>query len=123
MPVFDLQLDVTWLSLLATVLLPMLTAVVTARLAHPGLKAGVLALLALVTTFVNELLSTGGAGSFDTGSWLATAAGVFLGAVGLHYGLLKPIQLTGSQGVIAAKLEGGVGGSREIPGPQPYSMP
>ncbi len=123
MPVIDLDLDITWLALVATVLLPMLTAVITARLAHPGLKAGVLALLALVTTFVNELLTTGGIGSFDTSSWLATALGVFLAAVGLHYGLLKPTQVTGSQGVIQAAIEGGVGSDRSVPGNQPYSMP
>lgn len=123
MPIYDLNLDVTWLTLLATVLLPMIVALVTSRLAHPGLKAGALALLALVTTFVNELLANDGQATFDTGSWLATALGVFLGAVGLHYGLLKPTQITGSQGVIAAKLESGVGGDRSIPGNQPYSLP
>lgn len=118
MPVLDFNIDVTWLTLAATVLLPMLTGVVTARLAHPGLKAGVLALLALATTLANELLESGATSvQFDVSSWLATALTVFLGAVGFHYGLLKPTQITGSQGVIQATIEGGIGRHRAIEGP------
>lgn len=109
MPYVDLALDVTWLTLVATVLLPMLVAVVTARLAHPGLKAGVLALLALLTAVVNELLQTGGVASFSLSSALATTLGVFLGAVGLHYGLLKPTSVTGADGSIQRSLTGGLG--------------
>lgn len=109
MPVYDLAVDVTWLTLLATVLLPMLTALITARLAHPGLKAGTLAVLALSTAVANDLLANDGVGSFDLGSSLATFLMVFLGAVGFHYGLLKPVQLTGSEGVIQGVVEGGLG--------------
>lgn len=112
MPTYDVALDVTWLSLLATVLLPMLTALVTNRLAHPGLKAGVLALLALATGVVNELLANDGVGSFQLSSALSTTLMVFLGAVGLHYGLLKPTNITGTDGAIAVGLSGGVGSDR-----------
>lgn len=110
MPVLDVQLDITWLSLLATVILPQIVALATARLAHSGLKAGVLAVLTLATTAANELLANDGTGTFDTSSWLATALGVFLGAVGMHYGLLKPINVTGADGVIQRSVTGGLGG-------------
>lgn len=109
MPVIDLQFDITWLTLIATVILPMIVALVTNRVAHPGLKAGILALLTLVTTFVNELLANDGQGSFDVSSWLATSLAVFLGAVGLHYGLLKPTNVTGSTGAIAKSAPSGLG--------------
>lgn len=110
MPVIDLALDVTWLTLIATVLLPMLVAIVTARLAHPGIKAGILALLSLLTAVVNELLANDGQATFDLSSALATALGVFLGAVGLHYGLLKPTNVTGAGGAIQSTLPSGLGG-------------
>lgn len=123
MPELTFDVDVTWLTLIATVLLPMVTALVTNRVAHPGLKAGVLALLALVTSLVNEWVAADGHVGFAWSSWAATAATVFLGAVGLHYGLLKPAQVTGSQGVIAARVSGGVGSDRTIEGHAPYSLP
>lgn len=122
MSTVDVAFDVSWLSLLATVLLPMITALVTNRLAHPGLKAGILALLALVTGVVNDLLVAGGSGSFNLSDALATSLIVFLGAVGLHYGLLKPTNITGSQGAIARGINGGVGSSegRAQPGEPRY---
>lgn len=116
MPVLDLAVDVTWLTLLATVLLPMLVALVTQRVAHPGLKAGILALLTLVTTLVNELLANDGQGTFDVGSWLATSLAVFLGAVGMHYGLLKPVEVTGSTGAIAKATPAGLGSPKVVDG-------
>lgn len=111
MPTYDLDLDVTWLSMAAAVILPMLTALVTARLAHPGLKSAILALLALVTGAVNELIAQDGVGRFELSSALATGVAVFLGAVGLHYGLLKPSGVTGSQGTIQWTVPGGLGDS------------
>jgi hypothetical protein len=116
MPVIDLQFDITWLTLLATVILPMIVALVTNRVAHPGLKAGILALLALLTSFINEMLANDGQATFDVSSWLATSLAVFLGAVGLHYGLLKPTNVTGSTGAIATSAPGGVGSPKIVEG-------
>lgn len=112
MPVLNLQFDPTWLTLVALVLLPSLTGFVTQRLAHPGLKAGVLAVLVLITSAVNEALAAGGILAFDVSSFLAHSLILFLGAVATHYGLLKPVGLTGGDGAIARAVPAGIGGVR-----------
>lgn len=106
-PVFDL----TWLDLLASLVLPMVVALVTSRIAHPGLKAVVLAALSAVTAIVQALISAGGAvGAVDWSGSLADAVGIFLVAVALHFGLLAPLKVTGSDGAIQAAVPPGIGG-------------
>lgn len=103
----------TWvqvLTLLVSVVLPALVAVVTKRMASPGLKAVTLLLLAAVNGFLSELLDAlVTALPFELSAaamgWLMS----FLLAVIAHYGLLKPIGLTGSSGAIAKKMPGGLG--------------
>jgi hypothetical protein len=105
------MLDLNWLTVLLGVVLPMLTGLVTARLAHAGLKATVLALLSAIGGILNELYSVGGnLAGFDWSASLANAVTVFLMAVGLHYGLLKPTGVTGQNGVVqTGALSGGLG--------------
>jgi uncharacterized membrane protein len=84
----------TWvqlLSLVVTVVLPVLVGLVTTRETNPGRKALLLAALAAVTGLGTELL-----GALSTGTPYDLAAGLyvvlqsFVIAVALHYGLLKP---------------------------------
>lgn len=106
------MLDLNWLTLVLGVGLPILTGLVTARVAHPGLKATILALLAAVGGIVQELYSVGGVlDGFDWSSAVADATSVFLLAVGMHYGLLRPTGVTGSDGAVqTGALAGGLGG-------------
>lgn len=98
------------LTLVVSVVLPALVALVTNRMASPGLKAVTLAGLAALVGFLSELLhALVTALSFDVGTALLTWVTSFIIAVAAHYGLLKPTGLTGSQGVLARKLPGGIG--------------
>ena len=98
------------LTLVVSVVLPVLVALATSRLASPGLKAVVLALLAAAVGFLSELLDALHAGTpYDVGAALLTWLGAFVVAVAAHFGLLKPTGITGSRGAVAAAVPGGVG--------------
>lgn len=98
------------LALLLSAILPALVALATKRLASPGLKALALLFLAAVTGFVAELADAVSAGSsFDWRAALFIWLSSFMVAVLSHYGLLKPTGVTGSSGVIARKVPGGIG--------------
>lgn len=103
----------TWvqlLTLLVSVVLPALVALVTKRLASPGLKAVVLAALAALLGFLSELLDAlVHAGAFDVAAAIVWWVTAFVVAVAVHYGLLKPGGITGSQGAIATAVPGGLG--------------
>lgn len=104
------MLDLNWLTLVLGLVLPMLTGLVTSRLAHAGLKAAVLALLSAIGGILNELYSVGGVlAGFDWSAAVANAVSVFLIGVGLHYGLLKPTGVTGANGVTQTAVPGGLG--------------
>lgn len=108
----------TWvqmLTLLVSLVLPMLVALATTRLAAPRLKAVVLAVLAAVTGFLSELLDALVNGTaYDLGAAFSTWTYAFILAVAAHFGLLKPAGVTGSSGAIAKALPGGLG--RDDPG-------
>jgi hypothetical protein len=109
------NLDLNWLDLFLSLVLPMLVALVTARVAHPGLKATVLGLLAAVTAVVQGLIDVGG--HLSAVDWSGTFSGavwIFLVAVGLHFGLLNPAGLTGSTGAIQNAVPGGLGNARYV---------
>lgn len=98
------------LTLLVSVILPILVALTTNRLASPGLKAVVLALLAALVGFLSELLDAlTDHTAFDVGAAVLSWVTVFIVAVASHYGLLKPVGLTGSSGAVAQAVPGGVG--------------
>jgi small basic protein len=98
------------LTLLVSVILPILVALSTNRLASPGLKAVVLALLAAVVGFLSELLDAlVDNTSFDLGTAVMSWVTAFIIAVASHYGLLKPTGITGTNGAVAQAVPGGVG--------------
>jgi len=101
------------LTLAINVVLPALVALVTARESHPGVKAVALLFLSSLTGVLSTWVH-----AIDTGTvidWSQagfTALAGFAVAVLAHFGLLSPLALTGSQGVIQAAVPGGIGGRR-----------
>lgn len=104
------MIDLNWLLVVSATVLPMLVALVTSKVANAGLKATVLAGLSAAAGLLNELYTVGGdTAAYDWNSGLANAVTVFLVGVGLHYGLLKPIGVTGGDGSIANSVPNGLG--------------
>ncbi len=108
-----LPLDV--LNLLLAAVLPMLTAVITARFANSSIKSLTLVLLTVISTALQTIFDDGG--SFEVRPFLITTVMQFVLSVGLHFGLLKPISITGENGAIASSVPAGVGGPSDRPGP------
>lgn len=91
-----ISVDTALWGLLAGTLLPILVGLVTRSATKSGLKAILLALLAAATAVIQEAASSG---SFIFKAALLKFALLFLTAVGVHFGLLKPTQVTGPAGV------------------------
>lgn len=80
------------IGLLVSTVLPLLVGLVTTRVTHGGLKAALLAGLALVTSLLTELgVAVTSGVTYDLGQGLLLAIPAFLIAVGMHYGLWKPV--------------------------------
>lgn len=78
------------IQLLVSTVLPLAVGLVTKTTTSPGLKAVLLAALALVTSLLTELGQSVTAGTtYDLGQGLLLALPTFLIAVGMHYGLWK----------------------------------
>jgi hypothetical protein len=95
------------LNLAVGVALPVLVALVTAKVANKTIKS--LALLALAA--VGGLLTNISVSDFHWKDFLTGFAIQFLSAVASHYGFLKPVGVTGSDGVIQTLVPSGVGDS------------
>jgi hypothetical protein len=79
------------IQLLVSTVLPLLVGLVTTRVTHSGVKAVVLAGLALLTSLLTELgVAVSSGTAYDIGQGLLLAIPTFLVAVGMHYGLWKP---------------------------------
>lgn len=83
-----------WLTLVATVLLPILVGVVTKASTSGGVKAVLLLALSAVTSLVSGLLAVDG--KTDIGPLVTTTVTTFVIAVAVHYGFWKPTTVTDS---------------------------
>ena len=108
-----IPLDV--LNMVLAVVLPMLTALVTARFASSQVKTVVLVALTVISTALQRVFDDGG--SVNWKQFLMTTGLQFLMSVGFHFGLLKPTGVTGAGGVVASSVPQGVGGPATRPGP------
>lgn len=82
---------ITIAQLVLSTLLPLVVGLVTKVVTHPGVKAVLLAVLALVTSLLAEAIRAWQAGEvYDLGLGLLLALPTFLVAVGMHYGIWKP---------------------------------
>lgn len=113
---------VSWiqiLTLLVSVVLPILVALVTQRLASPAVKAAILAFLAALLGFCSELLDAlTSHTAYNLGPALLTWLTSFLIAVAMHFGLWKPVGVTGATGAVATAVPAGVGGKHELREPR-----
>lgn len=92
----EFNLDVALvIQLLVSTVLPLLVGLVTKTVTRPGVKAVLLAVFSLLTSLLVELGAAVTAGAtYDIGQGLLLALPTFLIAVGLHYGLWKPVGAT-----------------------------
>lgn len=108
------MIGLNWLDILLGLVLPMLVALVTNNVAAGGWKAIVLALLAAISGVVQELVNAAGVlEGFDWDTAASHAVWTFLFAVGLHFGLLKPVGITGKDNVIQNAQPRGIGAPPE----------
>lgn len=99
------------IALLVSTVLPLLVGLVTTKVTKPGIKAVLLAALAMLTALLTELGTALANGvTYDLGRGLLLAIPAFLVAVGLHYGLWKPVGAsTAAQSVlVTAKGDDGI---------------
>lgn len=82
------QIDVRVLALLAGVVVPLLTAVVTKRLAHPGLKAFSTLVLSVIGGWLAVAVQADGVVNMET--WIDGLLTSFTAATVSYYGLWKP---------------------------------
>lgn len=109
-----ITLDPRVLFLVASAL-PAVTAVVTKRFAGGHVKALTLLALSILTGIVAGWQANGA--TFVPGDVAWTALATFLTSALLHFGVLKPVGVTGSDGLIARKLPGGIGAVPAPPAP------
>ncbi|MGL5910164.1 MAG: hypothetical protein ACRCZP_09185 [Phycicoccus sp.] len=97
--------------LAVSTLLPILVSLVTARAAESSTKALVLLALAAVSGLLTQWLAALEVGAaFDWSQAALTVLSGYIVAVASHFGLWKPTGVTGSVGVVAARVPGGIGG-------------
>jgi hypothetical protein len=107
-----LPLDI--LNLVLAVVLPIVTALVTARFANSTVKTLVLVALTVISTSLQEVFSDNG--DLVWRPFLITMTFQFLMSVGFHFGLLKPTGVTGAGGLVASSVPQGIGGPSDRPG-------
>lgn len=92
---------------LLSALFPALVALVTSKVASGAVKSVTLLLLAAIPAAYDQVVDV--AGAFDLRQFIFTTIAVFMLSVGVHFGLLKPVGLTGSEGAIQQALPRGIG--------------
>lgn len=99
------------LNLVLAAILPVLTAVVTARFASGVLKTMVLVMLTVIAQALQGVFDDDG--QLPVRAFIIATTLQFLLSVGFHFGLLKPTGVTGADGFVAGSLPQGIGGSAE----------
>ena len=103
------------LNLLLAAVLPVLTALVTARFASSALKTLVLIVLTVISTALQGVFAD--SGQLPVREFVIATTLQFLLSVGFHFGLLKPTGITGEAGAVALAVPVGLGGPSQRPGP------
>lgn len=101
-------IDDFWLTFVIATILPAVVAFVTKRYAASQWGAVVLLFLSVVSGWLTSLYATPDH-SFDLKTAVIAIVTTFITAVATHYGLLKPLMITGSAGVIQRAVPAGIG--------------
>lgn len=102
-------LSTVYVALAVGAVLPNVTALATARLATSRYKTLVLAVLSVLAGAGQQVLNAHG--TFVPKTLALWSAGTFMTSVVAHYGLFKPLGVTGSAGTLARTLPSGLGGN------------
>lgn len=94
-----MTIDQYYLTILISVVLPMITALVTKQFASGNVKSIVLLALAAINGTLTSIAANGG--TFVVKDAVIGTVLSFVIAVGTHYGLLKENNITGSDGALA----------------------
>jgi len=103
-------------NLVVSFVLPLVIQLVTNSAAPEPVKAVVTLLISAIVGAITPFLT--GVQTWPPSDWWAvilSAASVFLTSILAHYGLWKPVGVTGSDGSIANKVPGGIGGTAAAP--------
>ncbi len=103
------------LNLILAAVLPILTALVTARFANSSVKALTLVALTVLSTALQAIFDDGG--TLVWSEFIYTTVFQFVMSVALHFGVLKPVSVTGENGAVATAVPAGVGGPKHRSGP------
>lgn len=103
---------------LVGVVLPMLVALVTNKVAGANVKAAILLVLGVIGAALSQTTVDG----FQWKAFGVTLVTQLLTAIASHYGLLKPLGVTGSTGAIQNAVPGGLRGGSD-PAPSPQAVP
>lgn len=98
-------------NLVVSFVLPLVIQLVTNSSAPEPVKAVITLLISAIVGAITPFLT--GVQTWPPSDWWAvilSAASVFLTSILAHYGLWKPVGVTGSDGSIANKVPGGLGG-------------
>lgn len=93
-------------SLAVGFLIPAAVAFVTKRLGSNTLKSGVLVALSALSAVLVQATTTN---DYNVNTLLTGFFVTFISAVSSHYGFLKPVGITGTDGAIQTVFPGGVG--------------
>lgn len=102
-----LEISDYWLTFVVGTILPAAVALVTQRCTSSAVKAAVLAALSAIAGVATSVQEANG--HFEWKSALSLFIVTFVTATAVHFGLLKPAGVTGTNGAIATALPGGVG--------------
>lgn len=106
-PEYVVTIDEFWLAFLIGTVLPAVTAFVTQRFATGAVKSLTLLALSLISGGAASLVATDG--DFELKAAIIGFFVTFVTGVASHFGLLKPVGLTGTDGAIARSVPGGLG--------------
>jgi hypothetical protein len=105
--------DTYWLTLLTGVVLPMVVALVTKKVASGAVKSLTLLFLSIVAGVITQVIQNGG--SFEVWTTVGNILLTFATGVIAHFGLLQPLKVTGKTGAIQTAVPGGIGSTASNP--------
>jgi hypothetical protein len=105
--IMNITVDAVWLDLVMGTVLPIVVAIVKRRYGRVWVGAVLLAVLAAAEAVLREVM--GANGRFDIKPVLIHFFLTFISGVAMHFGLLKPVGVTGDEGAVQRVIPAGIG--------------